>query len=105
MRNAIGESKGTLDNASHPGNRVVGSDAENIHDVVVNICARVLGIADLKEDTDIFDLGADSIHATQIIARLHDAYKVNLKYSELFENPTVKQISTLVSSRLSNTGV
>ncbi|HEX3682625.1 MAG TPA: phosphopantetheine-binding protein [Bryobacteraceae bacterium] len=73
----------------------------DVEAMVSSICAKVLGVPDLQPDSDIFDLGADSIHVTQIAARLHDAWRIEVTYPEIFEASTVARISALVNSRLS----
>lgn len=77
------------------------SASDDVEVMVATICAKVLGVPDLQTDSDIFDLGADSIHVTQIAARLHDAWRIEVTYPEIFETSTVGRISTLVKSRLS----
>lgn len=81
--------------------RVNSSVSGDVEATVATICATVLGVPDLQADSDIFDLGADSIHVTQIAARLHDAWSIDVTYPELFETSTVARISALVESRLS----
>jgi acyl carrier protein len=79
----------------------VNSAAPDVGAMVARICAKVLGVSELQADSDIFDLGADSIHVTQIAARLHDAWKIEVTYPEIFEASTVGRISALIKSRLS----
>jgi acyl carrier protein len=79
---------------------VTGNRLETVNAKVLAICAKVLGADSLDEETDFFDLGADSIHVTQIAARLNDVWKVELSYMELFENATVARLSALVQARM-----
>ena len=40
-------------------------------------------------DDDVFDLGAQSLMAMKALARIRDAFQVNLSLRNLFEHPTV----------------
>jgi acyl carrier protein len=76
------------------------SASERVDEVVGMICAGALGLLEIEAGSDIFDLGADSIHVVQIAALLQAEYNVDLSYMEIFDNPTVRGISALVRTRM-----
>jgi aryl carrier-like protein len=67
---------------------------------VAHVCALALGFPELPLDSNIFDLGADSIHVTLIVARLQRLYGVEMAYAEVFDHPTVTELTRLVSIRM-----
>jgi acyl carrier protein len=47
-------------------------------------------------EDDFFELGGDSIAATQLISRINDAFAVNLSMSAFFDAPTVAQMALVI---------
>jgi acyl carrier protein len=47
-------------------------------------------------EDDFFELGGDSIAATQLISRINDAFAVNLSLSAFFDSPTIAQMSLVL---------
>ncbi|MET9444038.1 amino acid adenylation domain-containing protein [Streptomyces sp. NPDC006610] len=50
----------------------------------------------LGATSDFFELGGHSLHATQVMARLRDRYRVDLPLRTLFENPTPRALASLI---------
>jgi amino acid adenylation domain-containing protein len=56
---------------------------------LAKVWAQVLKLERVGIHDDFFDLGGHSLLATQVMARLRDAFQVELKLRDLFEHPTV----------------
>jgi acyl transferase domain-containing protein/SAM-dependent methyltransferase/acyl carrier protein len=55
---------------------------------VMAIWQEVLGVDDVEPDADLTTLGGDSLVATQIVARLRDAFGVDVPLRDFFADPT-----------------
>lgn len=53
------------------------------------IWENMLGVCPIGVNDDFFQMGADSLEATQLFSRIYDKYKVNISYKSFFENPTI----------------
>jgi amino acid adenylation domain-containing protein len=60
---------------------------------VAEIWAKVLGVERVGAEDHFFDLGGHSLLATQVIARVAQAFHVELPLRRLFESPTVAGIA------------
>jgi amino acid adenylation domain-containing protein/FkbH-like protein/non-ribosomal peptide synthase protein (TIGR01720 family) len=67
--------------------------------VVARIWAELLGRDEVGVDENFFDLGGQSLVATQIMSRVRDAFRLELPVSLLFEQPTVQAFSRAVAQR------
>lgn len=67
---------------------------------VAAIWEKLLGVEPVGVDDDFFELGGHSLLATQVIARLHDAFGVELSMRSFFEARTVGQMADLVETVL-----
>ncbi len=70
--------------------------ATEVERQVAGVWEALLGIAGLGLDDHFFDLGGDSLLATQIIARLRTAFDVQLSLREVLERPTIAQLAALI---------
>lgn len=53
---------------------------------------------------DFFDLGANSLHATQLVARIEDAFGITLGPGHVFANPTVDLLASQVDDQRNRPG-
>ncbi|MFL6563820.1 MAG: amino acid adenylation domain-containing protein [Burkholderiales bacterium] len=60
------------------------------------IWAELLGLDRIGVDDDVFDLGAHSLLAMKALARIREAFGINLVLRNLFEQPTVAQLAPTI---------
>lgn len=66
------------------------------------IVASLLKIPHVDPDDDFFLLGGHSLMGTQLIARIHDAFDVDVPLRALFERPTVRDLAEEIERLLLN---
>ena len=66
---------------------------------LVEIWKEVLRLSEVGIHSDFFDLGGDSILATQVIARIREELNVELRIYELFDSPTVESLARCIDSK------
>jgi acyl transferase domain-containing protein/non-ribosomal peptide synthetase component F len=81
--------------------RLISATHEKIQKLIANIWMDLLGIDDFNKDSNFFDLGGDSVCASQVLMRIADKTAVILSLGDMFENPTLASISQLVIAQSS----
>jgi amino acid adenylation domain-containing protein len=71
-----------------------------IEQILAEIWAQVLRVPRVGVHDDFFALGGHSLRATQVIARVRAALRIELPLRSLFETPTVAGFSLMVARRL-----
>lgn len=71
-----------------------------IEERVASMLAPLLGLDKVSVEDNFFLLGGHSLMGTQLIARIRDAFGVELALRSLFEAPTVAKLSAQVESLL-----
>jgi amino acid adenylation domain-containing protein/non-ribosomal peptide synthase protein (TIGR01720 family) len=71
-----------------------------VEEMTAAIVANVLGTGRLGRDANFFELGGHSLMATQVIARLREAFGIELSLRTLFEAPTVAGLAQAVADVL-----
>jgi len=66
-------------------------------EMIASICAEFLGLKSVGVHDDLFNLGCHSLIATRIIARLRQAFQIELPLVSLFENPSVAGLAAEVA--------
>ncbi|MDV3209715.1 MAG: D-alanine--poly(phosphoribitol) ligase subunit DltA, partial [Rhodococcus ruber] len=64
-----------------------------VEEIVAGVFAQVLGVPRVGRDDDFFDLGGNSLVATQVAARLSDALDASIPVRALFDAPTVEALA------------
>ena len=65
---------------------------------VADLWRSLLGVAEIGAEDDFFDLGGDSLTATQVAARLREDHGLALELAELFEHPTVEGLARVIET-------
>ncbi|MBF6303187.1 hypothetical protein IU459_37730, partial [Nocardia amamiensis] len=82
--------------------KVFRAPATPVQEIVAEIFAAVLGLAAAERavglDDDFFDLGGNSLVATQVVARLGAALDTRIPVRVLFEAPTVAALAARVEA-------
>jgi acyl carrier protein len=63
---------------------------------IAEIWQHLLGIEQVGINDDFFELGGDSLLATQVISRMRDTLKVDIAVGKMFEDATVSGLAALV---------
>nr|WP_068279790.1 non-ribosomal peptide synthetase [Aldersonia kunmingensis] len=99
---------GKLDRKALPapvfGTKVFRAPSTPIEEIVAGIFADVLGVQRVGADDDFFELGGNSLVATQVVARLGAALDSTIGVSELFEARTVEALSARAERRAGTGG-
>jgi phthiocerol/phenolphthiocerol synthesis type-I polyketide synthase E len=79
-----------------------GSD--EIEETLYNIWCTVLKIDDFDRQRSFFEIGGNSLLATQLIFRLRKTFRVDVALRTIFEAPTIGQLAQVVRQRLTANG-
>jgi 2-polyprenyl-3-methyl-5-hydroxy-6-metoxy-1,4-benzoquinol methylase/acyl carrier protein len=63
------------------------------------IWKRYLGVPSISLEDNFFETGGHSLVATQVVSEMNKVFKINLSVKDLFVNPTIKELSTLIDHR------
>ena len=74
-----------------------------VEDILAGIWARTLNASRVGVKDNFFDLGGHSLLAAQIIARIRDAFHIDLPLRKLFETPTLEGVAEAIEKALRNT--
>lgn len=81
---------------------IVEQTYEKTEKFISDIWRDLLGIDDISKDSNFFELGGDSVCASQVLMRISEQTEIILSLGDIFENPTLTGISKLVSSQLNH---
>lgn len=71
-----------------------------VEERLAEIITTLLGIEHVVRDDNFFMLGGHSLLGTQLIARMAEAFDVDVSLRMLFESPTVQQLAALIEQLL-----
>ena len=67
-------------------------------EAIVAICRDILGRSDIGVSDDLFDLGAHSLHAIGVVARISKTLGVDIPVRDFFEAPTVAALASVAAA-------
>ena len=67
-------------------------------ELLERIWAEVFGLERVGIDQDLFELGGDSLRATQLLARIQDAFGMDLPIDALFAAPTIAGLASVIET-------
>ncbi|WFR74487.1 condensation domain-containing protein [Prescottella defluvii] len=70
-----------------------------LEDLVVAVCRDLLATDRVGADDDFFDIGGNSLLATQLAGRLRAVSEVPIDVRDVFENPSVNELARLLERR------
>jgi acyl carrier protein len=71
----------------------------DLEQTLADIWQALLGIESIGVDDDFFELGGDSLFATQATSRIRESLQVNLSMQSLFDYPTICSLSECLMQR------
>jgi NAD(P)-dependent dehydrogenase (short-subunit alcohol dehydrogenase family)/acyl carrier protein len=69
---------------------------DEIETTLSDIWGELLGIQGIGVHDNFFDLGGDSLIATQVLSRIREAFDTPITLNEFFENPTIKGLARTI---------
>ena len=78
----------------------VGRQASEVERVVAGIWKEVLGVEEVGIEDNFFEVGGHSLLATQVMARVREAFGVEMELRRMFEAATVADLSLLIEKAL-----
>jgi amino acid adenylation domain-containing protein/non-ribosomal peptide synthase protein (TIGR01720 family) len=66
---------------------------------IAQIWSKVFGWSAIGINDNFFQLGGHSLIATQILSRIRDIFQVEISFQQLFENPTINDLSKVISQQ------
>ncbi|MGV9214022.1 type I polyketide synthase [Micromonospora sp. RB23] len=76
---------------------VAAASTDEPYEVVRRIWVDLLGVDEIGPDDDFFELGGHSLLGTRVVARLRDAFGVDLPPAAIFESPTPAALARTVA--------
>nr|AXN93590.1 PuwF-G [Cylindrospermum alatosporum CCALA 994] len=67
-------------------------------EIIANIISEVLRVKHLSIYDNFFEIGGNSLLATQVITRLRETFQIELPLRYLFESPTVAELDTVITT-------
>src|SRR5205823_8028007 len=65
-------------------------------EILARIWSDVLRVRSIDGDVNFFDIGGDSLKATEVISRIRETLQVDLPLMAFFEDPTVAHLASVV---------
>nr|AIW82283.1 PuwF [Cylindrospermum alatosporum CCALA 988] len=96
---------GKVDRRALPAPDLETSNSSNLvsprtptEEIIANIIAEVLRVKNLSIYDNFFEIGGNSLLATQVITRLRETFQIELPLRYLFESPTVAELDAAITT-------
>jgi amino acid adenylation domain-containing protein len=73
-----------------------------VEEIVANVWTKVLGLERVGAHENFFEIGGNSLLATQVVSRLRVAFQMELPLRKLFESPTVAALAESIRNERAN---
>jgi acyl carrier protein len=73
-------------------------DAPDVTSEIIDLWRQALGVDDIAEDDDFFELGGNSITAIRLLPLISDQFTVELDAMFLFDHPTPREFATALDA-------
>ena len=73
--------------------RAISQPSSPVEERLAQILGKLLGMDSVDVDDNFFNLGGHSLLATQLIARIRDAFGVDLSLRTIFDTPTIAELA------------
>ena len=89
---------GKIDRRALPAIPVAAGTAPRppLETLIAGVCSEVLGLDEVPRDVSFFDLGGNSLLATQVVTLLQEILPVELDLRQVLERPTVARMAEIV---------
>lgn len=98
---------GKLDRKSLPLPNVVEEEIitarNSVDSAILEKITNMLSLSQISINSSFFDIGGDSLSAISLSTYLSTKYNLSISVKDIFEHPTVKDLSDYISSKLVNT--
>ncbi|OHX39635.1 MULTISPECIES: non-ribosomal peptide synthetase [Cytobacillus] len=84
---------------NEPSKTIAGRRSTKVEEIIINIYKDLLNIKKINYLDDFFNLGGHSLQILQIISRVRDIFNIELKISEILNNPIIKDLSQLIHDK------
>ncbi|HET7114626.1 MAG TPA: condensation domain-containing protein, partial [Pyrinomonadaceae bacterium] len=101
----LGRYDGTVERRALPTEADVRALSQTpTSELLAGIWAEVLGLNRVRLHDNFFDIGGHSLLATRVVARVREAFKLELSLRRLFEMPTVFELAMHIDEQLRSHG-
>jgi amino acid adenylation domain-containing protein len=69
-----------------------------VEELLSELWSDVLGVGRASVAGDFFELGGNSLLATQLVSRIREVFRVEMPLRQLFERPTIRSLAELLQS-------
>lgn len=78
-----------------------GSEQQTAHNeqILISIWKDILGISNISNDSDFFELGGDSLQMMTVLFRISQDMGIELDPGVIFDGPTPAQLAVFITAR------